>query len=59
MKALQATTDRQSKPLVITGRELLAATRLPYKFSFRCETHGKKGRRTRNDVTRRAIREQV
>jgi len=59
MKTMQTTSARESKPLTITGREILAGTRVPYKFSFRCETHGKKGRKTRGDVARRTIREQV
>lgn len=45
MKTMQTTSARDSKPLTITGREILAGTRVPYKFSFRCETHGKKGRK--------------
>jgi len=59
MKTMQATPARDSKQLVITGREILAGTRVPYKFSFRCETHGMKGRKTRGDVARRTLREQV
>jgi hypothetical protein len=55
---MYTTTTKTSKPMIITGRAILAATRLPYKFSFRCETHGKKGKKTRADVSRRAIREQ-
>jgi hypothetical protein len=47
-----------SKPLIVTGREILAGTRQLYKLSFRCETHGKKGRKSRAEVSRRAIREQ-
>ena len=56
---MYATTTKTSKPMIITGREILAATRKPYQFTFRCETHGKKGRKTRADINRRAIREQV
>ncbi len=58
MKTMQATTAaRQDRPMILSGREILAATRLPYKPSFRCEAHGKKGRKCRADVSRRAIRE--
>lgn len=59
MYATTTKTNVISKPLIITGREILAATRQLYKLSFRCETHGKKGKKTRADVTRRAIREQA
>lgn len=32
MKTMQTTSARDSKPLTITGREILAGTRVPYKF---------------------------
>jgi hypothetical protein len=57
MKTMHATAPaRQDKPLVISGREIMAAGRV-YLLSHRCGTHGGKGRKTRNDVSRRVIRE--
>ncbi len=55
---MYATTTKTSKPLVITGRDILASPRKAFQLSFRCETHGKKGRKSRADVSRRAISEQ-
>lgn len=54
---MYATTQKTSKPMIISGRDILAGTRQLYKLPFRCETHGKKGRKTRGEISRRAIRE--